>query len=144
MCSPPLVGISCIKGSIWSNKGICWFSAKYSALIWKSKDKLVGISIMCPCVETCLPIHLCHWSSTIKIQLKLIPSSFHQIYKNTFALSPWYCWKIVHVALNRNDSFTLIQWRLYISAYISFHDDGIYYISLAKSTALFFTVSTVW
>jgi hypothetical protein len=80
----------------------------------RSKTGCLEIGIMCPSGATCLPTHCCF---TIEIQLSMYKTDIIILSKcNLF--SPWYSWKIAHLALIRY-TCSLILWyhRFYGSMY---------------------------
>ena len=88
---------------------ICYFFDKYAALRSKSKD---WMDLNQYNVSKWSDISACgllfQWASTIKIQLSMLV-----LYKADIIISsecnlflPWHSWKIIHLALNNNNSLT--------------------------------------
>ena len=103
--------------------GICCFSAKHTVL--RSK-RLVGLDQVnvSEWSDMSTMVVLFQWASTVEIQLsELVLYKANIIIINSFLFSPWYSWKIAHVALNNNHSLhswqiNQILWHFVISSFI--------------------------
>jgi hypothetical protein len=91
-----------------SRHDICCFSAKHAALRSKSKDWLArNLDNVFQWSSISTVLLLFQWTSTIKNPTEQSRHHHHLIDCNLYTW--WYSWNIAHLALNNNQSLTLLS-----------------------------------